>query len=312
MGRCPVCRNSCDEGRGDDGRQFNCPRCGPYVATGSTLAMLTSRLAAQKTASARLSHAIRRRTSSEAWFELQSSELDSLIAEKLPPVAQQLSNLISFFEAMAGDDHFAAVEVAEPEYLAGIIGVVGGDAVDVLLNEATKRGLITYEPDDHYALTPAGWHELEKTRSERRPGMGKGTKIFIGHGRSSDWRDLKDFLVDRLGLAYDEFNRESAAGISTSTRLEEMLDNAAFAFLVMTAEDENAEGQKQARMNVIHEVGLFQGRLGFRKAIILLEHGCEEFSNIVGLGQIRFEAGRLRDKSEEIRQVLEREGIVRS
>lgn len=167
---------------------------------------------------------------------------------------------------------------------------------------------------DRKAQAPSlvGTHVLEKTGSEQRLDMGKGTKIFIGHGRSSDWRDLKDFLVDRLGLAYDEFNREPAAGISTSNRLEEMLDNAAFAFLVMTAEDENAEGQKLARMNVIHEVGLFQGRLGFRKAIILLEQGCEEFSNIVGLGQIRFEAGRLRDKSEEIRHVLERGGIVRS
>lgn len=312
MGRCPVCKNSCDEGRGDDGRQFDCPRCGPFVATGSTLAVLTSRLAAQKTASARLSHAIRRRTSSEAWFELQSWELDSLVAEKLPPVAKQINNLLSYFEEMSGDDHFGAVEVIKPEFLAGIVGVVDGDAVDVLLNEATKQGLITYEPDGQFALTPHGWRELDKTRSERRPDMAKGTRIFIGHGRSSDWRDLKDFLGERLGLAYDEFNRESAAGISTSNRLEDMLDNAAFAFLVMTAEDENAEGQRQARMNVIHEVGLFQGRLGFRKAIILLEHGCEEFSNIVGLGQIRFEAGRLRDKSEEIRQVLEREGIVRA
>jgi predicted nucleotide-binding protein len=39
-------------------------------------------------------------------------------------------------------------------------------------------------------------------------------------------------------------------------------------------------------MNVIHEAGLFQGRLGFERAIILLEDGCEEFSNIQGYGQI--------------------------
>lgn len=276
------------------------------------LAILRSRISEQKTAPARLSHAIRRRTGPGTWFEVQSSDLETLIAEKLPSVAEQISNLISYFAQMVEDDHFAAVEVVEREFLAGVVGAVDDEGVDVLLNQATKRGLIVYQPDDHYALTPDGWQELEKTRSERRPEMGKGTKIFIGHGRSADWRDLKDFLVDRLGLSYDEFNRESAAGISTSTRLEEMLDNAAFAFLVMTAEDENSEGQKQARMNVIHEVGLFQGKLGFRKAIILLECGCEEFSNIVGLGQIRFEAGRLRDKSEEIRQVLEREGIVRA
>jgi hypothetical protein len=38
-----------------------------------------------------------------------------------------------------------------------------------------------------------------------------------------------------------------------------MLDQARFAFLVMTAEDEQADGNHHARMNVIHEVGLFQG-----------------------------------------------------
>jgi hypothetical protein len=109
-----------------------------------------------------------------------------------------------------------------------------------------------------------------------------------------------------------EFNRESAAGLATVQRLDDMPNNAAFAFLIMTAEDENAEGKKQARMNVIHEVGLFQRRLGFRKAIIMLEQRCEEFSTVVGLGQIRFERGNSKAKSEEIRQVLEREGILRA
>jgi len=135
-------------------------------------------------------------------------------------------------------------------------------------------------------------------------------KIFIGHGRSAAWRDLKDLLVDRLNLEIDEFNRESAAGIATKERLETMLDNAVFAFLVMTGEDEKADGSLHARANVIHEIGLFQGRHGFERAIILLEDGCSEFSNIVGLGEIRFPKGNILAKSEEIRQVLEREKIL--
>jgi predicted nucleotide-binding protein len=45
-------------------------------------------------------------------------------------------------------------------------------------------------------------------------------------------------------------------------------------------------------MNVVHEAGLFQGRLGFERAIILLEEGCKSFSNIEGLGQIRFPKGQ--------------------
>ncbi|WP_198420140.1 TIR domain-containing protein [Geomonas ferrireducens] len=139
-----------------------------------------------------------------------------------------------------------------------------------------------------------------------------GTKIFIGHGRSFVWRDLKDFIKDRLQLPYEEFNRVPVAGITNIARLNEMLDAAACAFVIMTAEDEQSDGSLHARMNVIHEVGLFQGRLGFTKAIVLLEEGCEEFTNIQGLGQIRFPKGNISAKFEEIRQVLEREEILPS
>ena len=134
--------------------------------------------------------------------------------------------------------------------------------------------------------------------------------IFIGHGGSSAWRDLKDFVSERLNLSYDEFNRVSIAGETNIARLEDMLNNASFAFLVMTAEDEQVDGKQNARQNVIHEVGLFQGRLGFKKAIVLLEEGCEEFSNIQGLGQIRFPKNNIRAVSEDIRAVLEREGLL--
>jgi predicted nucleotide-binding protein len=80
----------------------------------------------------------------------------------------------------------------------------------------------------------------------------------------------------------------------------------------MTAEDEQKDGKMNARLNVVHEAGLFQGRLGFRKAIVLLEEGCEEFSNIHGLGQIRFPKGDIGARFEKIREVLEREGTVES
>lgn len=136
------------------------------------------------------------------------------------------------------------------------------------------------------------------------------SRVFIGHGNSAVWRDLKEFIQDRLVLPWDEFNRESPAGLATKERLSEMLDNAAFAFLVMTAEDEHIDQTLHARENVIHEIGLFQGRLGFRKAIILLEEGCREFSNITGLTQIRFPKGNIKAQFEEIRRVLERERVV--
>lgn len=155
----------------------------------------------------------------------------------------------------------------------------------------------------------AGSH-LER-KSRRKVAAGRvGTNVFIGHGRSSEWRKLKDFIQDRLQLPWDEFNRVPVAGITNIARLSEMLDAAAIALLVLTAEDEMADGEVQARMNVVHEAGLFQGRLGFTKAILLLEEGCSQFSNVQGLGQIRFPKDNIVACFEEIRRVLEREGLI--
>lgn len=136
------------------------------------------------------------------------------------------------------------------------------------------------------------------------------SRVFIGHGRSLVWRELKDFIVDRLGLEYDEFNREPAAGITTKERLEEMLARADFALLVLTAEDEQPDGTVRARENVVHEAGLFQGKLGFRRAIVLLEDGCQQFSNIHGLTHIPFPKGQILAAFEEIRRVIERENAA--
>ena len=137
-----------------------------------------------------------------------------------------------------------------------------------------------------------------------------GSMIFIGHGRSQLWRVLKDFIQDRLGLLCDEFNRVPIAGVTNPARLAEMMDSAGMAFLVLTAEDEDKDGKLHARENVIHEAGLFQGRLGFLRAIVLLEEGCEQFSNIDGLGQLRFPKGAIEATFEDVRRVLEREGLI--
>jgi predicted nucleotide-binding protein len=152
---------------------------------------------------------------------------------------------------------------------------------------------------------------IERMLARRLPfARERGTNVFIGHGHSSAWRELKDFLQDRLLLPWDEFNRVPVAGVTNIARLAQMLEDAGIAFLVLTAEDQRVNGSIAARQNVVHEAGLFQGRLGFTRAIVLLEEGCDEFSNIHGLGQIRFPAGKISAAFEEIRRVLEREEFL--
>lgn len=153
-------------------------------------------------------------------------------------------------------------------------------------------------------------HLSSRTKAQAMLKNEKATNVFIGHGRSSAWLELKNYIQDRLGLKCDDFNREATAGKTTVARLSEMLNNARFALMVLTAEDEQKDGKLVARQNVVHEAGLFQGRLGFEKAIVMLEEGCEQFSNIHGLGQIRFKKGEIKAAFHEVADTLKREGII--
>ena len=131
--------------------------------------------------------------------------------------------------------------------------------------------------------------------------------IFIGHGRSLLWRDLKDHLQDQHGFDVEAYEVGARAGHAIRDILEEMLGKSTFAILVMTGEDETKDDKLMPRMNVAHELGLFQGRLGFKRAIVLLEDGTQEFSNIHGMHQIRFPKGNIKETFGDVLATLRRE-----
>jgi predicted nucleotide-binding protein len=131
--------------------------------------------------------------------------------------------------------------------------------------------------------------------------------IFIGHGRNKAWIDLKEHLHEKQGYEVSAYEIGARAGRAVRNVLEGMLDDNAFALLVMTAEDKMKDGKMRARQNVIHEVGLFQGRLGFDRAIVLIEEGTEKFSNIEGIEQIRFPRGGIKETFGEVLATLRRE-----
>jgi predicted nucleotide-binding protein len=132
-------------------------------------------------------------------------------------------------------------------------------------------------------------------------------KVFIGHGRNPQWRDLKDHLQDLHGFEVVAYEIGPRAGLSVKEVLENMLSKSSFALLLLTGEDEQTDGTLHARQNVIHELGLFQGRLGFTRAIAVLEEGVDEFSNIFGVNQIRFSRGMIRETYGDIIATIRRE-----
>lgn len=131
--------------------------------------------------------------------------------------------------------------------------------------------------------------------------------IFIGHGGSQQWKDLKDHLQDKHNYIINAYEVGARAGHVIRDIIESMLDRSSFAILVMTGEDLGEDGKLYPRDNVVHELGLFQGRLGSNRAIILLEDGTEEFSNIYGIQQVRYSKGNIKETFGEILATLRRE-----
>jgi predicted nucleotide-binding protein len=131
--------------------------------------------------------------------------------------------------------------------------------------------------------------------------------IFIGHGRSPIWKELKDHLHEMHGYTVVAYEIGARAGHTVRDVLGDMMEDSSLAILVMTGEDELADGRVHPRLNVVHETGLFQGHLGFSRAIILLEEGTEEFSNIQGVQQIRFSKGRIKETFGDVLATIRRE-----
>ncbi|PKM24415.1 MAG: hypothetical protein CVV09_15950 [Gammaproteobacteria bacterium HGW-Gammaproteobacteria-13] len=135
----------------------------------------------------------------------------------------------------------------------------------------------------------------------------QGPTIFIGHGRSPQWRDLKDHLQEKHGYKVEAYETGARAGHTIRDILEDMIAKSSFAVLVLTSEDEQPNGQYRARQNVIHEAGLFQGKLGFPRAVMLLEDGIEEFSNVAGVQYIRFTKNNIKETYGDVLATIRRE-----
>lgn len=138
----------------------------------------------------------------------------------------------------------------------------------------------------------------------------KRGKVFIGHGRSKLWARVQLFLKDELNLQTFTFESESRTSESIIQILEDFLASSSFAILILSAEDETVDGKVRARQNVIHEAGLFQGRLGFDKVVLLKQNKAEELSNLAGLQYIPFNGDNIEQTFYELQRKLKKSGLI--
>lgn len=201
------------------------------------------------------------------------------------------------FEALATPFDSAEVTFSNPN--GPSLRVSGASALTAVLS--SDLSAITYEELESLL------DDIENILREYKEDdpLPLARRVFIGHGGDEQWRILKDRLQDSYKLEVEAFESIPRAGTAINQVLEGVLVRCDVGVFVMSAGDTTSEGRKLARQNVVHEVGLFQGRLGWGKAIVVLENGVEEFSNLAGTQQIRFDAGKLADKAGDVALAIE-------
>lgn len=131
--------------------------------------------------------------------------------------------------------------------------------------------------------------------------------VFIGHGGSHAWRDLDDHIRAQHGCETKSYEIGSRAGhgIRDLLKFRRLYANTC-AFLVMTGEDIGQSHGADLRLNLVHEAGIFQCRIGFGNTTILLDQGVHGLSHMHGIAQLRFPAGNIAEAFDEVSAALMR------
>jgi predicted nucleotide-binding protein len=190
-------------------------------------------------------------------------------------------NYSDFLHAMRPDHCFLSLRSSEP-IKSEFLTIYGTKKLSFSYASSDRNRIINFELFFDKLVREKTVKRIETESSQIK------SKLFIGHGRHSDWRDLKDHLSDKHGIEVVCYESGSRVGHTIRDILDQMLSDSSLAVLIHTPEDELVDGTMTSRPNVIHETGLFQGRLGFPKAILLMKDGVNEFSNVYGVQQIRY------------------------
>ena len=120
------------------------------------------------------------------------------------------------------------------------------------------------------------------------------TDIFIVHGHDNALKNQVATTLSKLGLNPVILHEQVNAGMTIIEKLEEHINRAGFAIILLTADDKGNVRAKEelnlrARQNVILELGYCLGRLGRNKVCPILAPGVEKPSDIDGIVYVSFD-----------------------
>lgn len=158
--------------------------------------------------------------------------------------------------------------------------------------------------------------ETQKKREEKHPpaavvppvvAKSDARGIGVGHGKSTLGLRLRDRIAEKFSIPCHGFPQVPLPGLGTMATMLEVLPKTRFAILVLTREDVGNEGELTAQLNVVRLAGLFQGRLGFTRVLLLLEECATLLPGVKDLPLLIFPEGNPLAIWPEVSAILESE-----
>ncbi|MFD3704973.1 carbohydrate kinase family protein [Nocardia sp. NPDC058658] len=131
-------------------------------------------------------------------------------------------------------------------------------------------------------------------------------RVLILHDDDTQWRQVNTFLTNRCGLETEHLGPAEVAARGPEAVVRDIVSHCSFAVCILSG-GEPGQGSSRPDQAIVHQVGILHGRYGFGRVAILVEDGCDLFTNLSGLIRLDFPKGRVDAKFVELRRMLLRE-----
>lgn len=246
----------------------------------------------------------------------------SRVMRRSPRAAVFVTKRYDYTEVFAGDPGAMRAhrfQLQRPVHETEVEDATGaGDVFAAAMLAATVSERLQVELGGYLGLTLAR-HKLQSS-SFALPDLGQGflqqrdqppgghaqPRVLILHDENPQWQDVRRFVEQRCGLETEHLSPVDFGVGHFETAVGDQLAACGFAVCILSAKD-TVQGLRQPDQVVVHQVGILQGRYGFGKVAILVEEGCDLFTNLSGLIRLEFPKGRVEVKFLELHRMLLRE-----
>ncbi|HTU20756.1 MAG TPA: PfkB family carbohydrate kinase [Gemmataceae bacterium] len=160
--------------------------------------------------------------------------------------------------------------------------------------------------DDVTAQPQGGIPAVQSSQASER------NSVYIGFGQDPLGNQVEEYLRRTHGLDVKRCALKPRAGRQHVDDLSDCLDCCTFAVLVPDPEGEAEDDKPWTRDRVLREAGLFQGRLGLHRVVLMLPEGVKKLANVEGLQSIDVPKDRLYRALKQLEVLLKRDGIIPS